>query len=52
MKAVERWHSPCVEREVTLARWGTFGQWRDDLRQWWRESRRELRATNPSETRR
>lgn len=25
-KAVERWHSPCVEREVTLARWGSFGQ--------------------------
>jgi esterase/lipase superfamily enzyme len=26
MKAVERWHSPCLERAVTLARWGTFGQ--------------------------
>ncbi|MFO0565619.1 MAG: alpha/beta hydrolase-fold protein [Polyangiaceae bacterium] len=26
MKTVERWYSPCVEREVTLVRWGTFGQ--------------------------
>ena len=26
MKAVERWRSPCVQREVTLVRWGTFGQ--------------------------
>jgi esterase/lipase superfamily enzyme len=26
MKTVERWHSPSVEQEVTLARWGSFGQ--------------------------
>lgn len=26
MKAVERWRSACVEREVTLVRWGSFGQ--------------------------
>lgn len=26
MKAVERWRSPCVQREVNLVRWGTFGQ--------------------------
>jgi esterase/lipase superfamily enzyme len=26
MKAVERWYSPRVEQQITLARWGTFGR--------------------------
>ena len=29
-------------------RWGTFGLWRDDVREWWRE----LRRTKPAEQRR